>query len=163
MKTMTLGKFPFPPSTNNQYATIMRNGVPIRIPSSDYKIFKARMADWHMKRDRLVTETRNFMLEIVARKNFFRVDKYYCVPKAEIYYKNGNLRKRDVSNFVKAIDDEFVKMVAMDDSRIKASYIEEMGIEGDDAFVFIVVSEHKFRTISEYVRGEVPSGSRATW
>lgn len=156
MKSLTIGKFPYPPSSNNQNATLMLKGKPVRVPSAMFKKFKMSMADWHLKNDRKIIQARNMMLEFMARKNFIRLDTYFCVPKASVYYQNGNVRKRDVFNYLKAGHDEFMKMCGVDDSRIKAGYVEEMGIEGEFAFFFVVVSEHRFRMISEYLKGEIP-------
>lgn len=156
MKSLTIGKFPLPPSSNNQYFPMVIKGVPRQVPTAKLKLFKKQMADWHLSRDRLAQQARMFTLDCFARKNFVRLDTYWCVPKDEIFYKNGNLRKSDLFNRLKALHDEFCKIAGFDDSRIKAGYVEQMGIEGDAAFTFIVLTEHRFRMIQEYQFGSIP-------
>lgn len=156
MKSITLGKFPLPPSSNNQYASLIMKGRVIHVPTVKLKAFKVAMSNWHLSRDRLAQQARMFCLEIFSRKNFVRFDSYLCVPKVDIFYKNGNLKRDDIFNRLKALHDEFSKMAGFDDSRIKAGWTEQLGIEGDSAFSFIVLSEHRFRMISEYQFGELP-------
>lgn len=130
--------------------------VPRWIPTDALKKFKFGMADWHLQRQRLAQQARLFTLECFARKNWVRLDTYWCVPKDEIFYQNGNPKKSDLFNRLKALHDEFCAIAGFDDSRIKAGYTEQLGIEGDSAFCFLVLSEHRFRMISEYKFGELP-------
>lgn len=172
MKTLTIGKFPLPPSSNHQYMPMVMGGKRFRkdgtpgknagkmvarsVPTAELKKFKHDMANWHLQRERLAQQARMFVLECFARKNFVRLDTYWCIPKRELFYLNGNPRKSDLFNRLKALHDEFAKNAGFDDSRIKAGYAEQVGIEGDTAFSFCVLSEHKFRMISEIVKGSVP-------
>lgn len=126
------------------------------VPTKELKLFKAAMSDWHLKRDRLAQQARMFTLEAFARKNFIRVDTYWCIPKGELFYQNGSPRKSDLFNRLKALHDSFCEIAGFDDSRIKSGYAEQLGIEGDSAFSFVVLTEHKFRMISEYKFGEIP-------
>lgn len=172
MKSITIGKFPLPPSSNHQYFPLVMPGkrftkdgrpgknagkfVARSVPTDALKTFKFAMANWHISRARLAQQAHLFVLECFARKNFVRLDTYWCLPKGEIFYQNGNPKKEDLFNRLKALHDEFCAIAGFDDSRIKAGYAEQLGIEGPNAFSFVVLSEHRFRMISEYKFGEIP-------
>jgi hypothetical protein len=166
LKSITVGKFPLPPSSNHQYMPLVMHGklggknvgkpVARLVPTPSLKAFKFAMINWHMQRKRLADQSRLFVLECFARKNFVRLDTYWCIPKGELFYQNGNPKKSDLFNRLKALHDSFCEIAGFDDSRIKAGYAEQMGIEGNEAFSFIVLTEHRFRMISEYKFGEIP-------
>lgn len=162
MKSITIGKLPLPPSSNHQYFPLVMpsraGGRPVArlIPSDKLKAFKRDMANWHLSRQRLAQQARLFVLECFARKNFVRLDTYWCIPKNELFYKNGNPQKSDLFNRLKALHDSFCEIAGFDDSRIKAGYAEQLGIEGPNAFSFVVLTEHKFRMITDYKFGEIP-------
>jgi len=91
---------PFPPSTNNLFATIVRNGHVVRIPSARYKQWRKAAADAL----RLQSPLPRFEGPVVMTLTFGRPDK----------------RSRDVSNLIKGVEDLAVSLgIIVDDSLVE--------------------------------------------
>jgi len=158
-KSITIGKFPIPPTSNLQYAPLVIKGRVRLVPSGRLRAFKKAMANWGLvpKNDFRIKQARLFCLECFSKKNYVRADSYFCFPKEDIFYKNGSVVRMDATNRIKALHDEFFTMMGIDDSRIFSGYIEKLGTTSDSAFAFIVLSEHRFRMVSDVRFGDIPA------
>lgn len=154
--SITVGKFPLPPSSNNQYTPLVIGGKARVVPSRDLKKFKKAMTNWHLAHARLAREARMFIMEVFARKNHVRMDTYLALPRDHIYWQNGGVKKSDMFNHLKALHDSFCEIITVDDSHIFAGYTERVGTTLEEPYCFLVLSEHRFRMVSQVMHGELP-------
>lgn len=99
-------ELPMPPSTNNLFATVMVKGKPVRIPTRDYKAWKAEAAD------ALGYQYANYGAPAVHKP-------------VELRLQLGLGYRGDISNRLKAVEDLLVGQLDMPDDR----YIERIVIE----------------------------------
>lgn len=97
-----------PPSANHALKQ-SRGGR--RYPSKEYKEWKELLSKLKPKK--------------IISSEWYEVEREYYFP---LYYKNGNIRRRDVGNFDKYADDEFCKYIEtyegeeIDDKQIKTGH-----------------------------------------
>lgn len=102
-----------PPSEN--HALIQGRGGR-RFPSKEYLAWKKKCSSLKNQK--------------IDESEWYEVERVYHFP---LYYKNGNIRKKDVSNLNKYCDDELAKVVGIDDSRIKCGHEDKVDCkEGEE-------------------------------
>jgi Holliday junction resolvase RusA-like endonuclease len=106
------------PPTSNHALKQGRGGR--RYPSKEYK-------EWKEKVSKLKPQ------EIVDSE-WYEVEVTYYFP---LYYKNGNIRRKDHRNLNKYADDEFCKLLGIDDKQIKTGSDDKQDCkEGEERTVW---------------------------
>ena len=49
---------------------------------------------------------------------YYETSYIYLMPHAEMFFKNGKLRRRDVSNYIKLLEDGLMAVFQQDDSQV---------------------------------------------
>lgn len=62
-------------------------------------------------------------------------------PNSEIYFKNGGLKKKDVSNTIKALEDAIYEALEVDDKYNNNISIRRFMNEEDTFFIYIEITE----------------------
>lgn len=102
------------PPTSNHALLQTRGGR--RFPSPEYK-------EWKEKVSKLKPQS-------IMDSEWYEVEATYYFP---LYYKNGNVRKKDHRNLNKYADDEFCKLLGIDDSKIKTGHDDKQDCkEGEE-------------------------------
>jgi len=104
---------PFAPASHNQaYSTrVMRKGkktVPIRYMQPAYKAFKAKIKEYLEKTDAECGGPLSF-------EPPYAVCFLFLMERSSFYFKNGNVRKRDVTDFFKLVEDACAEHWGVDD------------------------------------------------
>ncbi len=100
---------PMPPTVNNSY----ENGGKRRIKSDKLRAYQLEMHKWglfHVKELRQIHEA----IEANPFKKL-RLNLVFHFPREKIYTKSGNVKERDTSNLIKAIEDAFFNLIGIDD------------------------------------------------
>lgn len=108
-----------PPSSNHALERA-RNGR--MYPSEEYREWKKSVSKLKSKK--------------IADSEWYEVEVTYYFP---LYYKNGNVRRKDHRNLNKYADDEFCKLLGIDDSRIKTGHDDKQDCkEGEERTVWTI-------------------------
>jgi len=70
----------------------------------------------------------------------FKVDYFFVFNRSRLYNKQGGIKKLDVANRIKAVQDCFFAQLGIDDKHVWASNIEKM--DGENECCHIVLSAH---------------------
>lgn len=111
---------PMSPSLNHAYKTVGNR----RIKSQELCSYQAEMMRWGLTRIKELRKIRA-LIELSENKKL-RLELIFFFPQEKLYTKSGNVKKLDVSNRIKAIEDAFFKLIDI-----------------DDRFVFQVVAEKR--------------------
>lgn len=108
-----------PPSSNH---ALLQTRSGRRFPSKEYKEWKELVGKLEPQH--------------IVDSEWYEVEVTYYFP---LYYKNGNLRKKDHRNLNKYADDEFCKLLGIDDSKIKTGHDDKQDCkEGEERTVWTV-------------------------
>lgn len=106
--------FPMSPSSNSMYASV--NGRFIK--SKEARIFVELTKRWSWSHFNKLKEFKKSY-----NGQTLRVDTYFVFTKSRFFIKNGNIRKLDYTNRIKAAHDCFSEIIGVDDSMFTESYI----------------------------------------
>jgi len=71
----------------------------------------------------------------------FRVERYFCFQRRSLYTLKGKPRVMDVTNRIKAFDDQLAKLVNIDDSRFWMGIEEKVELpDGERECVVVKIS-----------------------
>lgn len=108
-----------PPSSNH---ALLQTRSGRRFPSKEYKEWKELVGKLEPQH--------------IVDSEWYEVEVTYYFP---LYYKNGNLRKKDHRNLNKYADDEFCKLLGIDDSKIKTGHDDKQDCkEGEERTVWTI-------------------------
>lgn len=108
-----------PPSSN--HALLQTRGGR-RFPSPEYREWKKKVAKLRPVK--------------IKDSEWYEVERVYYFP---LYYKNGNIRKKDHTNLNKYADDEFCKLIGIDDKQIKTGSEDKQDCaEGEEKTVWTI-------------------------
>jgi len=131
---LALYNIPFPPSGNQMYPGKIR-----RYPSKELKQFKQDMELWAaLNKKDLDKKSTEFCKQLAGGK-VVRISRFFFYPYDRIYTKDGRIKKNDVTNRIKAIDDSITDLMGIDDSLIWEG-AEFKCIADDAAHVVVVLS-----------------------
>jgi len=142
---------PFPPTVNKMYATVInpkfinwirrggnhRNpkGRPpqsYRILTKDSNAYKARMAQWAIFNSDIVKKASDKLKEELLLENkVIELRAYFCLPREQIWYKNGKFKKMDAANRLKALHDSLSDVLGIDDKYFYPGPSPKVILSGD--------------------------------
>jgi hypothetical protein len=126
-----LTRLPLPPSINGLY-TSARGRL---IKSSEGRIYDQKMQVYKLRNFKLIDEITNEFKDCCLK-----VDRYFVLHKKRVFCKNGDIKKIDPTNFIKAQDDCLSKIIGIDDRYFKSGVCELMTCEhekDEQAIVYI--------------------------
>ena len=115
-----LKNLPLPPSINNLYATYKGH----RIKSVEGKVFDKKIQYYKLKHMLLLEE-----ISLFLKDKCIKVDRYFVFHKSRVFCKNGDIKKLDVTNYVKSLDDGLSLLLGIDDRYFKSGVCELMWCE----------------------------------
>lgn len=131
---------PMPPSSNNQYLSVIRNGRPRKVPSAKLSLFKKEMMHWALVHRAAVKSARELIGDAPVE-----IEAYFYFPKTKLIAKTGNWKKLDVSNRLKALHDCLSDILHIDDKLFVACYAEK--IIGREETVTVRVTPTQIREV----------------
>lgn len=103
----TLKGAPLPPSLNNCYINLPRGG---RAASSGLKAYKVDFALWAIKFKRAIRD--------VDLSGVIKIEYRMWLPRSAIYTKKNTVKRWDISNRIKPMEDCLATALEIDDSRV---------------------------------------------
>lgn len=142
-----LSRMPMPPSSNNTYPTIMRKGRMFRVKSGLLKTYEKEMQAWRLSHLAFVSSAYAHLKESLSiNDSVIRVDRYFFFPKSKLIGQKGQVKKIDVTNRVKALDDSLADHVlGIDDKYFWAGECEKLISESDETYVTVVLTAQSKR------------------
>lgn len=126
---------PVPPSSNDQYATMIVKGRPIRFPSKSAKEYKKAFGIWAIKNNAALKEAR----EIIVKWNSpLEVSMFVALDKSRIFCKDGRLKKLDVTNRSKSLHDLLSDHIGIDDSYFISTPMEKVIADSDEQVIVVI-------------------------
>ncbi len=108
--SLVFERMPMPPTSNHLYASHLRLGRVIRVPSREYKEYRAKMLGFRLG---------NHIGFVAARGRFtdkpLSIHCDFFFPYEKIYTLDGRFKRMDVSNRLKAVHDELCEALGIDD------------------------------------------------
>jgi Holliday junction resolvase RusA-like endonuclease len=119
--------FPMPPSINTAYATILRHGRPIKIKSRDMHRFDSDCDSWLLKHAQVVRKTIQDLQSDSLRGKKIQIKFLFLFPPAKLLCKDGRTKRLDVTNRIKAVEDQVSKILGIDDKHFwSGSYAKQI-------------------------------------
>ena len=130
---------PMPPGQNHLYVN-RRNGG--RFKNTSHPFFKNIQA--HYLKNKQWIDSLEF-------SGLYEIDRLFCFHYKSIYCKDGRPKKMDVSNRIKAFDDELCKMIGLDDHLFWRGTEEKILIDDDteEECVLVKIKRIEPRTLTE--------------
>lgn len=122
--SVTLYGAPLPPSSNNQYASFVRGGRLVHVPSKDLVAYKRTFAGWA----RLNRPGIQCAIELLGDGGV-EVEAFFAFERTRLYTKKDAFKKLDVSNRLKALHDGLSEALGIDDCRFFSVTAEKYFVE----------------------------------
>ena len=137
---MIFKKVPLPPSSNNQYISILRHGKIIRASSKELTTFKKNMEWYWIEHNNQLKIAREIFsgLPLSIHVDFF-------FEKSRLISKKGHLKRLDVSNRLKAIHDALASALLIDDCFFVRISAEKYAVSNkQEECAMITIEAHEF-------------------
>ena len=102
-----------PPSCNAPYRLFHVNGIVKRAKGKEQVAFEKDVTLWAMANSALVKHARAALES--RHEARLVVDRMFCFPLHEIVCKDGQVKKNDTTNRIKALDDAIATVLGIDD------------------------------------------------
>jgi len=110
--SVSLNQMPMCPSINQAYKTILINRTIRRCASKALNEFKKEFKDWVKKNPATVSTAR---ASLEGHENALRLTLWFYFPHDRIFTKKNAVKRLDVSNRVKIIEDSLCEALGFDD------------------------------------------------
>lgn len=141
-------------SSNHQY-------TPVRgrlIKSSHARNYTKSMDLYYLNNINLI----NIAHETFNEK-LIKLSVYFVFPLSKIYTKQDTIRKFDIANLVKSFQDEFCRIIRIDDSIIKSTYLELISCETKKEHIVAEISTHnEVRTYDQAIHERLDTLKKET-
>lgn len=137
---------PLPPSSNHQYATIMRHGRPIRIPAKETKDYEKIFKAWLLSNKDAIKSARE---SIVEWKKPLSISMVVAFKRERLVTRDGRLKRLDVTNRIKAIHDLMSDALGIDDSLFISCPTEKVVADNYEEQVVICIRPSELRGLSK--------------
>jgi hypothetical protein len=114
--------FPMPPGSNHLYKTCAVGNRIFRAPSRKHKDYKKSVKLWALENPDII----RMMKAKVKDWKALQIERYFMFHYKTIYCKDGRIKKMDVSNRIKALDDSLLGLMGLDDSQIFRGFEEKI-------------------------------------
>lgn len=129
---------PFPPTTNNLFKNFVRNGKMLRVTTDDYKEYKKEFAE--VISDKKYEKSINKVQSYVEQNYTLKLSLTFYFNRKQVFCKDGSLKKNDVTNRIKAIEDCLCDALGIDDKQFFFVSCAKMYTDGE-AYVDVEVSK----------------------
>lgn len=171
-ESFTFGRVPMPPSENDQYAARAfpgkhskgftgerRSGFTMaRICPTHVleKYQKAVEQEWYQKNLVAAHKARHLLKNWLIKGLYIEVETICWFPYFDVFHGNGNLKKHDSSNRVKALHDSLARVLEIDDSYFFDAIVRKRQIQKGAPFCSVTFRPVEFLTLSQMKeRGEI--------
>lgn len=137
---------PLPPSVNEQYATILRGNIPIRIPSKIAKQYEKIFWQWKLSNSKAVNQARD---DIVKWNSPLEIEMYVAITKERMFTKDGRLKSWDVTNRSKSLHDLLASVLGIDDKLFVSTPMQKIVADVCEEQVVVVLRPSKVNRFSE--------------
>ncbi len=158
MENFKLTKLPMPPSSNHQYWHGIMNGkgggkVARPIPTSELKAFQKEMAEtWKNANLIAIYKARALLRGWMMKGLYIEVETFAFFNYFDLFTQEGQVRRMDGSNRIKALHDSLAEVLEIDDSWFWDTIIRKREIHGKEpwcAVIFRPVEHMNLKTMKE--------------
>lgn len=104
--------FPISPSSNSLYRNAPGKG---RVKTKQYREYCDEVAFWTLLHVRELKKARILLKEIISIHKTVQVDLTFCIAEERCFTKNGEVKKLDTFNLIKALHDQLSEYLWTDD------------------------------------------------
>ena len=140
-KEVIIEHFPFPPSTNELYQNAKGKG---RVKTSKYRQYCRDVEAFRLKNLRIISEMR----ELIKTFGLLSVEYQFNIKDKQLFCVSKNLegkpKRYDVTNRVKACEDQVFKILKMDDSFVFKNSEEKIPVNNNqENYVNIIIRQYQ--------------------
>jgi hypothetical protein len=74
------------------------------------------------------------------------IDKFFIFPYKELYCKDGSVKRKDISNYLKTTEDGLAKILSIDDKYFRSGILEGLTCQNEkDSQLIVKISLHTNR------------------
>ena len=117
-----------PPSSNNQYVLIRRGGKTLHVASQELKTFQKHVAQYPLYDPESYALCQAIMDVWKAEKRELEITCTFYLRHSRVFTKEGNPKRMDCSNRLKAIHDSVALLFGIDDCLFFKVHAEKRAI-----------------------------------
>ena len=106
---------PMSPTVNKMYATSVKYGRSHRFKTRDAKDFEHAMRAYYFQFKNQLDLVSTVLQGYISNGYALEINRYFFFQPGQLLTKKFTAKKMDVSNRIKALDDEVSKMISIDD------------------------------------------------
>lgn len=136
---MLLKGLPMPPSSNALYRFARVKGMQRLVPTGELKAYKRAMRDYYLANKQLCDDIANQLKQDVNEGFVFRLNRFFFFSRDKVLTKQGNVKKRDTTNSIKAFDDALSEALGLDDKYFFSSVAQKIMLRDGSSHEFVNV------------------------
>jgi len=106
------------PQSNNMYVSVYRQGKSKRVSSPGLIKFKKYCERWHLINRKTIGKASEFFKARIEEGHKIHFNREFLFNTKSLYRLDGNPKRMDLTNRIKAIDDAVCNMLDIDDKFI---------------------------------------------
>lgn len=134
---MILSRIPIGPSINNVYKPIRGRFV----KSVNGRIYDQKIEMYKLRHFKLLEQ-----IHAEFKDKLLCIDKYFIFPYKELYCKDGSVKRKDLSNYLKTTEDGLARLLSIDDKFFRSGILEALTCANEkDSQLIVKISLHTNR------------------
>ena len=133
---ITLSGLPVPPTVNSAFFNVPGRG---RSKSASYFAFDAEINRWIYSNRTQIFAAKKALQDCRAKQSRLTLSLLFYLHRSRLIAKNGNVKRFDVSNRIKALEDKVSHLLEIDDSFFWKISAEKLDIPADEQESVIVI------------------------
>ena len=129
---------PMPPSVNAIYKSIVVGKKLIRCKSKVYYEYDKIIKDWTHENFDDLKSVKDQIKTLINTGSVLSIDRYFCFHKESLFTKMDTIKRLDVTNRIKVLDDTVMRLFEIDDKYIWFGYEEKVILSPSDDECVIV-------------------------
>lgn len=106
--------------------------------SSELKVMQAEFEKFFEINEPVPAEELSKFRDLISNNTLLDLCLIIRVPKSDIYFKNGKLKTKDTSNYIKPLEDCIYSYLGVDDKHNTTIHVERVAEDGRDDYLIEV-------------------------
>lgn len=134
-KVIELKGLPFPPTVNGMYGSAWSKKKKKHVRFKKDSFFDTEMTAYMYNHNIKLNNIREKIKQYINEGYCLEVERWFFFPKGKLFTKKRTLKKIDVTNRIKALDDKVTEMLWVDDNIIFDGIERKRWTDDEDGYV----------------------------